>query len=304
MKRFAQVVDEAVFRLQELNSARELAELILFLRQYPDLFFNSAEEIRFLESCLVSDRGFSLAQKFLRRRFFTSSQALPLLLRELSVFNSLFYVSFSVNLHQVGMEKNVLNVCLSLRSTNGSEISCDTKSVSLSNQKFFDFVPLGYFLPDFKDRYWVQLDYTLVNLELEKVLYADSFSILPFKSQGRTVPVEFNTLTFYDPWSTSYIRILGRENAKSKNQKSTENGSNVVGLPLKIELNFVNFKGRSIYVQKSGELSSIFPREPEKNEKIIPEWQYDAYYVNLDPFHQGFYVVTENGERIFDIGIR
>lgn len=316
MNRFAKVLSEASIRLQGIKSVSDLAQLLILLREHESMFFNDKEEIRFLEEILLTPNDLHLARKFLNRRFFTLSQGSPLLLRELGVFRSWLYLAFSVNQTSDLSCRRVLNTILSLRSTNGDEIASVTSSIPLESKFFLDVVSVGFILPNVGERYWTQIEYSLVDLEREKVLLSDTFSVLPFISNINSPTGELKKLTLYEPNSGSYVRFknVSRKAESDCSEQDlkpqSENSSNFQSKPvLGIEVNLLNQRKNPILIKwfKTGALGEAIneplmkPLFGSEEYAILPEYYYDSYTLEIEEAVSRILLEDTAGGKLFEV---
>ncbi|MCS6894228.1 MAG: hypothetical protein NZO16_06680 [Deltaproteobacteria bacterium] len=268
MTRFAKVIVEASSKLKSLVSISDLAELMIMLREHHPIFFNSSQETQFLEEILLNPNDLDLARRFLVRRLFTSSQGIPVVLKELSIFREFFYCAFSLNLSQIKPSRKSLNVTLSLKNGSGSEIAQATSIAPLKSANFIDLVSFLFSLPKCKERFWTSLEYALVDLDHEKVIFSDVYNVKPFINlELLRYAGPLTAMKIFEPVSGSYSRLKKSDGV------------------VQLELNLIGCKRNPIFVKWSKPSYNDFDLVDRvifhEQCSVIPEYYFDSFTVEM-----------------------
>ncbi len=262
MVRLAKVILELASKITNLKTPSDLAQILLMAREPGLIFFNSDKEVSFLEQILLEPKNIDLAKLFLNRRVFTLSQVSPVCLREISIYGNILYMSCSCNFLGRKSSRVSLNVSISLKNSSGSVLSEKLEVIELKHQKFFDFVPVGFLIPLSHRKYWIELEYSLVNLDSEIVLHQESYVFQPFIAKAS-----------HDTDSDSLIRVLNLFNVHSSSYARFRKQMGTLFL----EMNLVNLKKQQVYV-------SWTKRDEAGSEDVVlcPKYDFDVYSIEIN----------------------
>lgn len=259
MVRLAKVINELTERVTLLKSTSDLAQILLLTREPGLSIFNSNNEYKFLESLLIQPKDINLARVFLQRRIFTLSQVGPVCLREISIFNNILYSAFSFNFQEFKLEKGSFNIHIKLKGPGASNLCEKLDVIQLKDCKWFiDFLPVGCYLPNLSTKYWIELDFALVNLETEMVLYQDTYTFQPFLVRSSKPYHNIVFFQLFESHSQSYARL-------KKSEKS-----------VLLELNLLDHASQPVYLS----WTKINQNNSEEV-TLIPKYFYDVFLIDL-----------------------